>query len=196
MSANLAQIDLTPLRTISDRVFMFRVRAQSIVSIDAVEGSPLPPPPPPLSTKSVVNDACISSITINAITTSPLHQEGEERDNGNIEYTGEPPVAHMVPQAGSVVSFLVCRLILPPLVMIPILRLAVDADFVGPNERLMQLVVCIEAAAPSAQLIIVSLTQLGKPKVASQMAFLYLCQYLFSILTITACTSIAMSIIY
>jgi len=80
--------------------------------------------------------------------------------------------------------------------MLPVLSLAVDAGLVGASERLIQLVVCIEAAAPSAQLIIVSLTQLGQAKLASQVSFLYVAQYVASILTVTFWTSVAMSSIY
>ena len=80
--------------------------------------------------------------------------------------------------------------------MIPLMQFCVQNGFVAKEDRLLQLVICIEAAAPSAQLIIVSLNQLGLQTIASQVAYLYVFLYLFSILTITIFTSVAMFLIY
>ena len=196
MSANLAQIDASTLRDMLVRV---RAQGQSIVSMDSSIWFAHAP-----RTKA----AC------EAMVASPLHADDEGAGAAALGLEGGeakvPPAPaaraksgddadhafHALPQYRSVLSFLLCRLVLPPLVMLPVLRLAVDADLIHPAERLMQLVVCIESAAPSAQLIIVSLTQLGKPKVAAQLAFLYLCQYVASIFSITAWVSVAMSFIY
>ena len=180
MSANLAQIDVSQLRrgaqALSERMTIkFHGRTSSIVSMDAIETSSA---------------------------SSPIHTSREELEDevviSGFERSGESygGTSHDVPKPRSIATFLLCRLILPPLVMLPVLSLAVDAGIVGPSERMMQLVVCIESAAPSAQLIIVSLSQLGKPKLASQMAFLYLFQYLCTIFTVTAFTAVAMSQIY
>ena len=171
MSANLAQIDVSQLRrgaqALSERMLKFHGRTSSIVSMDAIETSSA---------------------------SSPIHASHEELVFSSAASSGG--TSHDVPQPRSIATFLLCRLILPPLVMLPVLSLAVDAGIIAPTERMMQLVVCIESAAPSAQLIIVSLSQLGKPKLASQMAFLYLFQYLCTIFTVTAFTAVAMSQIY
>jgi len=101
-----------------------------------------------------------------------------------------------LPQSRTVFAVIFCRLILPPLIMIPLMQFCVQNGFVAKEDRLLQLVICIEAAAPSAQLIIVSLNQLGLQTIASQVAYLYVFLYLFSILTITIFTSVAMFLIY
>ena len=62
--------------------------------------------------------------------------------------------------------------------------------------RLMQLIVVVESASPSAQVVLVCLQQLDMPFVATKLSYLYIYQYAFSIFTITVFTSIAMSMLY
>lgn len=166
-AANLAQIDSTSLRTMLQRV-------QGVVSPDA------------LGWYGVA---------------SPLHGAALTAEPAEDPKAKEHPAegdaaAHAMPQYRTVVSFLLSRLVLPPLIMLPVLRLAVDAGWIDRQARLMQLVIAIESAAPSAQLIIVTCTQLGLGRVAAQMAFLYVCQYLFCIVSITTWVSISMATIY
>ena len=80
--------------------------------------------------------------------------------------------------------------------MIPMEELWVSIGIFPRAERLLRLVACIEATAPSAQIIIVSLNQLGIQNVASKMAFIYVFQYMISILTITFWSTVIMAIVY
>lgn len=175
-AANLAQIDSTSLRGFFQRV-------QDVVSTDAMgwyyshySHAPRVEVASPLH--------AVESGVPAALPTPPDKAKNAQQE--------APPL----PQYRTVFSFLLCRLVLPPLIMLPVLRLAVDAGWIDRRERLMQLVVCIESAAPSAQLIIVSCTQLGNRKVAAQMSFLYVCQYAFSVISVTILISVAMATIY
>jgi hypothetical protein len=60
----------------------------------------------------------------------------------------------------------------------------------------MFLVICIISSSPSAQMIVVCLNQLGYGEIASKVSYLYLFQYSFSIITITAVATVAMNIFY
>jgi hypothetical protein len=62
--------------------------------------------------------------------------------------------------------------------------------------RLMQLLIIVEAAAPPAQMVIVVLNQLGFQDTASTVAYTYVFLYLFSILTITMWSTVAMILFY
>jgi hypothetical protein len=75
-------------------------------------------------------------------------------------------------------------------------RLAVSYGVIAKSERLFQFVIVIVSASPSAQVIIVSLNQLGFQKLAGQMAYMYVFQYLASIISITCVATIALRIIY
>lgn len=80
--------------------------------------------------------------------------------------------------------------------MLLVIQLFSSMNLVASNQRTLKLIVLIEAAAPSAQLVIVSLNALGKKEVASDMAFLYTIMYVLSILTITLWTTIGISLYY
>ncbi len=67
---------------------------------------------------------------------------------------------------------------------------------ISKNERLFQLIIVMVAASPSAQIIIVSLNQLGFQKLAGQMAYMYVFQYLFCIISMTFVATTAMRVIY
>lgn len=88
------------------------------------------------------------------------------------------------------------RLILPPLAILFLVRLAVFYHLISKDERLFQFVIVIVSASPSAQVIIVSLNQLGFQKLAGQMAYMYVFQYLACILSITFVATTALRIIY
>ena len=88
------------------------------------------------------------------------------------------------------------RLFLVPIVMLLVIQLFSSMHLVAPNQKTLKLIVLIEAAAPSAQLVIVSLNALGKNEVASDMAYLYTIMYVLSILTITLWTTIGISLYY
>lgn len=76
------------------------------------------------------------------------------------------------------------------------MRLAMLGGVVGENARMMQLVVILESANPSAQMVIVCLNQLGVPELASQISLIYVGQYLLSIITLTFWASVAMNMVY
>lgn len=100
------------------------------------------------------------------------------------------------PHWRAIPSLFLCRLVLPGLIILPILQLFVSSGWISPTERLLQFVVVIEAVAPPAQTIMVSLNELGLVDIAPPMAYLYIFQYLFSVLTFTMWTTLALRAIY
>jgi hypothetical protein len=80
--------------------------------------------------------------------------------------------------------------------MFGVMEGCVQLNIVPAHERLMRLLIVIEAAAPSAQLIIISLNQVGTAELASSMAYMYVFQYTISIFTITLWTTVGMRLIY
>jgi hypothetical protein len=100
------------------------------------------------------------------------------------------------PNFRSIIGFLLCRLIFPTMIMIPILQGFRGIGLIPKEQKMMFLVICIISSSPSAQMIVVCLNQLGLSDMASKMSFLCLFQYSFSIITITVWTTIAMSIFY
>jgi hypothetical protein len=91
-----------------------------------------------------------------------------------------------------------CRLILPPIIMIALVRLmyannpAANTGFY----RLLRLVVVVESGSPSAQVIMVCLQQLEVPYLATRLSYMYIYHYLLAIITITISTSVIMSMLY
>jgi hypothetical protein len=80
--------------------------------------------------------------------------------------------------------------------MFCIVKLFVYYLILPSDDKLMQLVIIIEAASPSAQMVIVCLNQLGFQKIASQMAYMYVFQYIACIITITMFATMALQLIY
>ena len=110
-----------------------------------------------------------------------------------------PPVVDTdpLPSWRSVVALILCRLVLPPLIVIYMLiPLALHYHILRIEDRLMQFIIAIESASSSAQVIIVSLNQLGLSKLAADMSFLYVFQFTYSIFTISFWATVAMSNIY
>ena len=93
------------------------------------------------------------------------------------------------------VALFICRLIIPGIVVFPILEMFVQGGWISQSERLLQFVIVLEAVAPPAQTIIVSLNQLGLLDIAGSMAYLYIFQYFATILTITAWVTFTLSVI-
>ena len=100
------------------------------------------------------------------------------------------------PSFRTVLCFLACRLILPVTAIIPILSAFRELEIIPKEQKLMFLVICIISSSPSAQMVVVCLNQLGFAEAAGKMSYLYLFQYSFSIITITAVATIAMNIFY
>jgi hypothetical protein len=88
------------------------------------------------------------------------------------------------------------RLIIPPAVVLVVVRFLVFLGFFSGDDKLMQLIIVIEAASPSAQMVIVSLSALGFQQLASQIAYMYVFQYAACIFSITIVATIALSLIY
>lgn len=91
---------------------------------------------------------------------------------------------------------LIYRLIIPPLLMLLVIKVLISCGLLSSNDGMMNLIILIESAAPSAQIVIVCINQLGIPHVGSHIAFAYVFQYLCSIVTITLWTTIGISLYY
>jgi len=101
-----------------------------------------------------------------------------------------PPIQSIV-----IHSFL--RLLLMPAIMNAILWVTLSTSNIIPRDNhLLRLIISVEAASPSAQLMIVSLNQLNNQKLAGQLAYVYFFHYLASIVTITGWVSFATKWIY
>jgi hypothetical protein len=136
---------------------------------------------------AVGKDAERGRIKAGTGTAGPRVNEG---DGG--EAAGVP-----LPAWGSIAALVLCRLVLPPVVAIfALLPAAVRLGVLRADDRLMQLVVAVESASSSAQLIIVSLNQLGLVSIASQMSYAYVYQFVASIFTLTFWVTVSMTRIY
>jgi len=100
------------------------------------------------------------------------------------------------PAARTVIAMVLCRLIISPLIILPICSACMKAGWVSQRDRAFMLIVILEAAAPSAQLMIVASNQLGLTREASQLAYLYIFQYLSAIITITIWVIAAIMTLY
>ena len=88
-------------------------------------------------------------------------------------------------------------MILPPLIMIPVILISIKLKIIPVEySKLMSLVLIIESASPSAQVIIVSISQLGIPDIASNIAYIYVFLYVSSIFTITLWSTVGISLFY
>jgi hypothetical protein len=87
-------------------------------------------------------------------------------------------------------------MIIPPAIMLIVVRLCVQAGFVAQEDRLFQIFLVIEAAAPAAQLVMVSLNQLGIVDISAQISLVYCGCYLASIATLTLWATVGIATIY
>ena len=88
-------------------------------------------------------------------------------------------------------------MILPPLIMIPVILISIKLKIIPSGySKLMSLVLIIESASPPAQVIIVSINQLGIPDIASSVAYIYVFLYIISIFTITLWSTVGISLFY
>lgn len=67
---------------------------------------------------------------------------------------------------------------------------------ISSSQRLMLLIIILESASPSAQVLIVTLNQLGITRAASSLSYMYVYLYGASIFTVTLWTAVAMSLYY
>ena len=105
-------------------------------------------------------------------------------------------VAVTKPTRLQILCFVTCRLVVPPLIMLPVVLMSVRAGMIGSGDRLMQLIIIVEAASTSAQMNIVALNQIGLSDIATKLAYLFVFQYCSSILTMTMWSTIAISLFY
>ena len=101
-----------------------------------------------------------------------------------------------IPPASSVFLHSFLRLMVMPGIMLGILVASIKLGIVPEEQHLIQLIIAVEAAAPSAQMMIVSLNELGIQDMAGSLAFMYIPHYLLSSFTITGWTALAGHIIY
>lgn len=86
------------------------------------------------------------------------------------------------------------RLILPPLIVLPVAN--VFNTNTSAHTRMLLLVIVLECSAPSTTLIMLVLNKAGLTHLASKLAYLYVYQYLASILTVSFWLTIGISLIY
>lgn len=109
--------------------------------------------------------------------------------------TGLPPV-RLTPPLQSILALVVCRLILPPIMMLMINPLFMQLGMIDKSQRLMLLIIMLESCSPPAQVLIVALNQLGIASAASDLSYIYVFMYVTSIFTVTLWTTVAMSVYY
>jgi hypothetical protein len=81
-------------------------------------------------------------------------------------------------------------------VILVVLPLSIQCGILSEEQRLLRLIVSIESCSSSAQVMIISLNQIGIPEVATGLAYMYVFQYIASIFTITFWVTISVGIIY
>ena len=121
---------------------------------------------------------------------------GLETENSFTALVMESTESHPLPSWRTVATHLLCRLLLPPIIIFPVIMASRQVGLLTTGDRLMTLVIIIESASPSAQILIVSINQLGIPAIASAVAYIYVFQYIFSVFTITLWTSVGIWFIY
>ena len=94
----------------------------------------------------------------------------------------------------AVVALCVHRLVLLPSVGFGVFAAMHSAGLLG-NNRLLQLVILLEFASPSAQTCVVVLAKLGMHAEARRLAFIYVFQYSLSVITMTLFTALALHLI-
>ena len=88
------------------------------------------------------------------------------------------------------------RLIIPPIIILPILVILVESGLILRSQRLLQLVIVIQSCVPSAQMIILILNLFSAVDMAAKISILYVFHYILCIFTITFWFSIGMLYIY
>ena len=80
--------------------------------------------------------------------------------------------------------------------MLLLVYCAINNGWISKDLRLLQLLICVESGTSSAQVIVVSLNEMGNSNMASKLAYMYFYQYIASIFTITLWTTLALIFIY
>jgi predicted permease len=127
--------------------------------------------------------------TDDAATAAGAVTNDERKNSKSHEEDGTVPL----PRIGTIFAFLLCRLVLPPAVVVPLVALCVRTGLI--KNKMVALIIIIESGAPSAQTLIVAMNQLGLRRAAGQMSVLYVFQYAASVLTVTLCTTVALAVV-
>eukprot|EP00898_Chlorokybus_atmophyticus_P009183 jgi/Chlat1/9266/Chrsp99S08490 len=91
----------------------------------------------------------------------------------------------------------VLRLIIMPAISFPLTFLAQKKGLLGtPTNLLLELVILVQSAAPSSQLLISFYQLYGFEKQAARLSFIYLLQYVFGIASVTAAIVAALSFVH
>jgi hypothetical protein len=98
-----------------------------------------------------------------------------------------------MPRGRSVAAFILCRLVLPPAAVIPLVVLCVRTGLI--SNKMTALILCLESGAPCAQTLIVSMNQVGLRRAAGQLSVLYVLQYATCVVTVTLVTTVALTLI-
>jgi len=93
------------------------------------------------------------------------------------------------------VVIILTKLALLPAVFFPLTYLAVQAGALPSDNRLLQIVIYMQAAVPSSQTAVSFLAASGKPKLSQELSGLYVPQYLVSTLSIALAIVVAINLI-
>jgi hypothetical protein len=131
--------------------------------------------------------AATTATTTTTTTTADKNDKNDKNDNTSIPSQ---------PKLTSVVLHTLIRLILSPLIILLLLELSIKLNLIPESHRIIRLIIAVEAAAPSAQMIIVSLTEIGVTDAAGVIARMYVPHYFISVVSIAGWTTVAGWIIY
>jgi hypothetical protein len=146
----------------------------------------------------VVSAMHVNSPSPSGIESNNSIVESERRSVGaaTLDATETIGVYVAKPHWRAVLAVLVCRSVVSGFAVIPLILLFLNAGFIDSKDRMLQLVIVLQAVAPPAQMVIVTLSQLSLPDIASAMAYIYIFQYLASVFTVTVWVTLALSIFY
>lgn len=88
------------------------------------------------------------------------------------------------------------RLILGPIIMIPLVLLLVKIGVLPAEKKLVQVLICISSASGTSPIVVSCLNQLGANRIASQLAYMLTFQYMASVITVTIWATVSVAIIY
>ena len=176
MSASLAHVNLSPLKISIDNFFrryIFRPNFEVVVLSDTPVFSPLSKDGEnneleELAEQKVEEKAVIVVVVdrdsmLNASILSPLHSEtsvivdltskkrstsSESLIRKKKQQLVDEEQQHQLPKWRSIAAHTLCRLVIPPLIVLPILQLFVRTGIIAASDKLIQLVICIQAGAP------------------------------------------------
>lgn len=103
---------------------------------------------------------------------------------------------HSLPSWTYIATSIICKLVLPPVIMLTALRVGISVGFLSKSQQMVQLCLIFLSCSPSLQILVIVLTQLGLTDEATKVSYVYLYQYGAAIVTITAWYTVALLTIY